>query len=176
MFYCLYNICTNTILYYTLFLVEYLSFCKLYPVWHMKCVRSHILKMLYRYICIHTEYREKLALSHSIEDYLNVCKQISNCIHNSSRVDKDYICTWYMRYRQSIETSDDGINKVISKATLVAREKFVNLTTSFLNSNEDIWNNSKDIYDNTNNNDIINDSNDINDESYSIFDILYNSN
>ena len=32
---------------------EYLNLCKIFPVWHFKSIRSHILKFLYRYFHHH---------------------------------------------------------------------------------------------------------------------------
>lgn len=55
---------------------EYLHNCVQYPPHWMKCVRSHLLKMLYRYICRHVEIRDALTqgVSMTIDDYLRACQ------------------------------------------------------------------------------------------------------
>ena len=53
---------------------EYLEYCREYPSWHIKTIRSHVMKFLYRYLCHHADLREKVALSHSIDDFVEACK------------------------------------------------------------------------------------------------------
>lgn len=53
---------------------EYLELVSQYPVNHMRTIRSHLIKMLYRYICIHTELRLQLIDALNIDDFHDVIK------------------------------------------------------------------------------------------------------
>jgi hypothetical protein len=49
----------------------------------------------------------------------------------SSRTDEDYTCSWYRRYRQTVEISPDGTEVHIIKPTYASKDQLVDLTTSF---------------------------------------------
>jgi tRNA-dihydrouridine synthase len=59
---------------FLIILEQYLDYCELYPVHPPKCVRSHMLKFLYRYTVQHTVLRDMCGVSHTLDDYRNVCK------------------------------------------------------------------------------------------------------
>ena len=120
---------------------EYLNNCLKYPVHHMKCVRSHVMKMLHRYTTVHVELRDMIGLSHTFDDYFNVCNRVRALMEDSGRVDKDYTCSWYRRYRETIEKDENGEDVKIIKPTYTTKDKLVDMTTSFLNSGdgENVW-------------------------------------
>ena len=95
------NACVH--IYYNYYTEEYLHYCNKYPVHHMKCVRSHIMKMLHRYTTVHIELRDLIGTSHTIDDYFDVCNRVRTLMLESKRCDNDYTCSWYMRYRQTLE-------------------------------------------------------------------------
>lgn len=120
---------------------EYLNYCLKYPVHHMKCVRSHVMKMLHRYTTVHVELRDAIQFSHTFEDYFAVCNSVRVLMEESHRVDADYSCTWYRRYRQTYTTTDDG-EVIIQKPVCNSKDSMLDLTTSFNNFNgegEDPW-------------------------------------
>lgn len=53
---------------------EYLDLCVTYPTYHMKTVRSHLLKYLYRYHSIHDELRDAIIEASTLEEFQSVCK------------------------------------------------------------------------------------------------------
>jgi hypothetical protein len=60
----------------------------------------------------------------------------------SNRVDADYKCSWYRRYRQSVELGEDGTEVVTQKPVVTHKDNLVNLTTSFNHSSGDgveVW-------------------------------------
>jgi tRNA-dihydrouridine synthase 1 len=121
---------------------EFLHMCEKYPVWHMKCVRSHVMKMLYRYICVHTELRDIIVLSVTLPAYLEVCHHLRTLMQQAGRGHDQYSCSWYRRYRQSLEVSEGGADVVVQKQLFNQKEKMLDLQTSFLHApdeGEDVW-------------------------------------
>lgn len=119
---------------------EYLHSCLKYPVHHMKCVRSHVLKMLHRYSTVHVEIRDLIGTSHTFDDFFGVCNRVRALMVESGRVDADYTCSWYRRYRETIEKDENGEEVKIIKPTYASKDKLIDMTTSFLsNDGENVW-------------------------------------
>lgn len=62
----------------------------------------------------------------------------------SNRVDSDYTCSWYMRYRQTATLGEDGSQVIIaSKPVVTCKDNLVDLSTSFNHGTsgdgEDVW-------------------------------------
>lgn len=112
------------------FAEEYLNYCLQYPVHHMKCVRSHVMKMLHRYTTVHVELRDLIGNSHTYDDYFAVCNRVRVLMQESGRVDADYTCSWYRRYRQTLTTTDGG-DIIVQKPVCTSKDNMVNLATSF---------------------------------------------
>ncbi len=63
---------------------------RLYPVWQFKSVRSHLLKLLHRYLVIHTDLRDRVALdTRTVEDLLAVCQVTT--LHRTTSVAHLYL-------------------------------------------------------------------------------------
>ena len=109
----------------------------------MKCVRSHILKMLYRYISVHTDIRNNCGSSHTMDDFRNLIKDIRRRIQEeqeasliesvepSTPVRRDkYWISWYNRHKYEAENGEE-------KKPIVNKDDLINLKTSFLHGAED---------------------------------------
>ena len=138
------NTNSNYCHYYNYYTEEYLHYCIKYPVHHMKCVRSHIMKMLHRYTTVHIELRDLIGTSHTIDDYFGVCNRVRTLMHESKRCDNDYTCSWYMRYRQTLEINQNGEEIIINKPVYTSKDKLVDVTTSFSHGEgENCWGNEQ---------------------------------
>jgi tRNA-dihydrouridine synthase 1 len=91
---------------------QYLHLCYTYPVWHIKAIRSHMMKMLHRYISKHTELREQVALAHSIEEFLDICKKCREIVGDRELEYADG--SWYTRHQLSAEEVPEGATTTIS--------------------------------------------------------------
>lgn len=81
----------------------------------MKCIRSHVMKMLYRYINVHVELRDMCGLSHTIEQFFGVCRRCRELVTNQllmrneelspeeATEDSEYNVSWYRRYARITE-------------------------------------------------------------------------
>ncbi|KAJ1414299.1 hypothetical protein B484DRAFT_454848 [Ochromonadaceae sp. CCMP2298] len=123
---------------------EFLRLCEQYPVWHMKCVRSHVMKMLYRYICVHVELREMLGMACTVPAYLQICQHVRTLMQQAGRDHDQYSCSWYMRYRQTLEVNEAGEGVVVQKRMLNTKDRMMDLEGSFLHqisqpAGEDVW-------------------------------------
>jgi tRNA-dihydrouridine synthase 1 len=121
---------------------EYLRNCLKYPVHHMKCVRSHVMKMLHRYTTVHVELRDMIGVSQTFDAYFEVCNTVRRLMTESGRQDKDYTCSWYRRYRETIETDQNGDEVRVQKPIYTSKDNMVDLTTSFNHCGEDgvdVW-------------------------------------
>eukprot|EP01039_Chlorochromonas_danica_P001550 gene1551-1688_t len=89
---------------------EYLALCQQYPVWHFKILRSHVLKMLYRYINENSDIRDLCSRGHSIETFLEVCRTCREYAKTRSLVGEDGSIkpwiSWYQRHRQGGGSTD----------------------------------------------------------------------
>ena len=97
------------------FVEEYLRYAEQYPVWHMKCIRSHVMKMLYRYINVHVELRDMCGLSHTIEQFFGVCRRCRELVDEQLILknkelypqqcteETEYTVSWYRRYARITE-------------------------------------------------------------------------
>lgn len=121
---------------------EYLDNCEKYPIWHTKIIRSHCMKMLYRYIAENTEIRDVCGVSNSIEDFRKVC-QMCREYHASAPADKKWI-SWYMRHRQggNGESALLHITKEDEKKPAHDPDHLLKLSTSFMRG--DCWSNDGD--------------------------------
>lgn len=86
---------------------EYLQLCRIYPVWHIKSIRSHIMKFLHRYSCRHLEVRDKIATAHSLKEFEDACNVSSK------------FCKYYV-YLMKIVISYAGILSVIKTMIIKA--------------------------------------------------------
>jgi hypothetical protein len=87
---------------------EYLAFCRKYPeMYHFKMVRSHIMKMMHRYFCKHTELRDRCARVHSIDELEEICKECRLVMEEDSK----YTYSWYQRHRNCpyLHTGSSGL-------------------------------------------------------------------
>ena len=138
---------------------EYLHHAEQYPVWHMKCIRSHVMKMLYRYIAKHPDQlRDLCGVSCTIPAFLEVCRLARELVAASlltngtplsevpadsedhsaavrSAEDTEYSVSWYRRYsRESDAVAGDVAIDVEGK---VKKDRLLDLKTSFLRSTRD---------------------------------------
>ena len=73
---------------------EYLEFCKLYPPRHLKTIRSHLMKFLFKYFEVHVEQRNTLGIVNSMEGFEAVCIDLRAVAGPVT----DYPLTWYCRH------------------------------------------------------------------------------
>ena len=97
---------------------EYLSLCEIYPVWHMKTVRSHIMKFLYRYLIQYTEIRDLLYQARNLNDYIIACQELRQLISLNNNNDSDFTLTWYMRYRSDNEDINSRLRQMNKNSKL----------------------------------------------------------
>jgi len=64
----------------------------------------------------------------------------------AGRVDSDYTCSWYRRYRETYEKDANGEDVKIIKPTYASKDKLIDMTTSFLHSDDgkNVWGNDED--------------------------------
>ena len=124
---------------------EYLNYCEKYPVYHTKCIRSHILKMLYRYISVHTDIRNNCGNAHTMDDFRALIRDIRQRVadedaegtreildSNGEKKDKYWI-SWYNRHRFEGENGEE-------KKPIITKDDLLNLKTSFLRGGDDeMW-------------------------------------
>ena len=114
----------------------------------MKCVRSHVMKMLHRYTCVHLELRDLIGVTTTLPGYFEVCNRVRTLmaeapsprdlgeageLHSTPRSDEYYQCSWYLRYRQAMELNADGEEVIVQKRVFNSKENMLDLTTSFMN-------------------------------------------
>lgn len=131
-----------------------MRYAEKYPVWHMKCIRSHVMKMLYRYINVHVELRDMCGLSHTIEQFFGVCRRCrelvtNQLITNESTEDSEYSVSWYRRYARitEYEGGDDPTTGKPFEVPYSARNKkdaLLDLKSSWIrstydSSEENVW-------------------------------------
>lgn len=79
---------------------EYFELCDIYPQEHIRFARSHMMKLLYRYINSHTDIRDLIALTHSTEDFkkaCTLCRELQRTAQQQGRSYDDQ--SWYRRHR-----------------------------------------------------------------------------
>jgi tRNA-dihydrouridine synthase 1 len=106
---------------------EYLDIVSEYPAWHMRTVRSHIHKYLFRYIQKFPEFRDRVGEANEIEQFREICKAIREKVAED---EPSYQESWYMRYR----SQDPAINPTLrhQKHTHSAR-----ISSSLLEAGDD---------------------------------------
>lgn len=110
---------------------QYLELCQQHPVYHSKVMRSHVMKMLYRYHNENTEIRDMCSMGHSIEDFVAVCKAC-RAFEESCSADKQWV-SWYARHREG-----DSWKQMCSaedKKVVLDPDHQLDLTTSFMRGN-----------------------------------------
>lgn len=105
---------------------EYLDYAEKYPPRHMKTVRSHIQKMLHRYIVQHVELRVMNGEAHSLEEFRAVCQHCRELI--GDKPDSDYDVSWYRRYR----VGDAGEVMAAGQDSKRAATEQLNMANSFM--------------------------------------------
>jgi tRNA-dihydrouridine synthase 1 len=113
---------------------EYLQLATTYPPRHMKAVRSHVQKMLHRYICTHVELRDMIGQAKTMEDFYAVCNHVRELMRAAGNTDSNYNVSWYLRYRctggAAGAEGGDGSNTLQAKPTVEAK-LLMNLQSSF---------------------------------------------
>lgn len=108
-----------------------MDFCEKYPVYHYRIIRTHIMKMLFKYSNIHVELRDQLSVSYTIEEFRAVCRLCREFIAGQERGEDAYPVSWYNRHRFDLETG-----QVISKKPVNLSDQMLNLKSSFLGGDE----------------------------------------
>jgi len=119
---------------------QYLDFCRQYPVHPIKCVRSHLIKMLHRYTVKHTELREMYGTAHTLDEFADVCKICRELI--SVNGEESYTESWYYRYnssRYSDEVKSVPLNIVLDKDMLVNKKTSFLTSTNNESTADDLW-------------------------------------
>ena len=86
---------------------EYLSYCQKYPSTFIRTARTHLMKMLHRYLQKHTDIRDRLTEAKSWEEFDDIVKCVREIVNDN---DSDYDDIWYSRYR--------SINRVLISNSL----------------------------------------------------------
>lgn len=76
---------------------EYFELFQKYET-NTKYLKSHLYKMLYKYLQLHTDLRELLNSCHTLQDYLNFQKELNNRKYAGSLIESNQ--SWYRRYRK----------------------------------------------------------------------------
>jgi tRNA-dihydrouridine synthase 1 len=82
---------------------EYLQLCEVYPPRHVKTIRSHMMRFMYRYYIKHDEVRDLIAVANSIEEFMSACKFCRSLVGDQ---EAEYTSSWYARHRQSSVAGD----------------------------------------------------------------------
>ncbi len=80
---------------------EYLDIVSEYPAWHMRTVRSHVHKFLFRYIQKFPDFRDRVGEAHEIEEFRRITKELRELVGDT---EPTFTETWYNRYRSTDET------------------------------------------------------------------------
>ncbi len=59
---------------------EYLDIVTEYPAWHMRTVRSHIMKFLFRYMQVFPEIRDAVATADEVVEFKKIVQVCMNCL------------------------------------------------------------------------------------------------
>jgi tRNA-dihydrouridine synthase len=98
---------------------EYLDLCSIYPTWHFRTMRSHMQKFLHRYLQKHTNIRDMVSISISVDEFRLCLVKIKEALAEEtlvlpaanaedvdvkalklSAVEQTYANnSWYMRHR-----------------------------------------------------------------------------
>lgn len=82
-----------------------MAFCAVHPVFHFRIVRSHMMKMLYRYLAIDTDLRDRLSHSNRLPHFIEAAKICRERIERGEYDDKPPI-TWYNRHKHGLHSFD----------------------------------------------------------------------
>jgi tRNA-dihydrouridine synthase 1 len=108
---------------------EYLDFCERYPVYHYRIMRSHIMKMLFKYSAKHSEIRDACSSTYTMEDFRRVC-QLCRQFIESEGGESAYPVTWYNRHRFNANTGENE-----NKPRYNGPDQLLDLSNSFLRGN-----------------------------------------
>ena len=86
---------------------EYLSYCQKYPSAFIRQARSHLMRILHRYLHKHTDIRDRLTEGKSWDEFNDIVRYIREIAYDN---DNDYQDIWYSRYR--------NINRVLINSSL----------------------------------------------------------
>jgi hypothetical protein len=71
----------------------------------MRIVRSHTMKMLYRYLAIDTDLRDRLSHSNKLPHFLEACRICRERIEQGA-YDGKPIISWYNRHKHGLNSFD----------------------------------------------------------------------
>lgn len=113
---------------YLILLEEYLDFCERFPVYHYRIIRSHVMKMLFRYSSKHVEIRDACSTSYVMEDFRRVCRLCRDFIAAEGG-ESAYPVSWYNRHRYNTSTG-----AAEDKPGYKDPQQLLDLSSSFLRS------------------------------------------
>lgn len=130
---------------------EYLDICRVHTPYHFRTIRSHMQKFLHRYLQNHTDLRDMLTQSFSIDEFKNVVAQTRAALQprgssigaetrentaveeqdadednplQNSQLDAGYAdTTWYMRHRMTSTSAFSGRDENASKVAVQLTSK-----------------------------------------------------
>ncbi len=130
---------------------EYLDMCCLYPVWHFRTMRSHVQKFLHRYLTKHTDIRDMVSVSISVDEFRMCISKIREVLAKEAEEQTDEIesvsksplvpsaversyedKTWYLRHRTGVTHIHSG--RVTSASEVYAK---LNQRNSIFNSDQE---------------------------------------
>lgn len=120
---------------------EYLTFVERYPVYHNKVVRSHMMKMLFRYINVHVELRDLCSHAIRMEEFKSIVQRCRELIEEQPNGEAAYPITWYNRYRYNQETGT-----ILDRQPVTDPNQLFDLKSSFMNSfqQDGLWSTGED--------------------------------
>jgi hypothetical protein len=84
---------------------EYLQLCAKYPEPTLrKKMRSHIMKFLHRYFCVHVDQRNAAGAANSIEEHMALINELNAIVKDHADYEK--YC-WYRRHRNPLPEGAD---------------------------------------------------------------------
>ena len=89
--------------------VDYLDYAERYTVPHVKILRQHLMKLLYRYISRHEQLREGIMDSNTLPEFREVCRLCAQ-LRDCGGGEQAYPISWYQRYRLELEEVQDPNN------------------------------------------------------------------
>ncbi len=112
----------------------------------MKCIRSHILKMLYRYITVHEDLRNKCGLCNTITDFRDFVKAVRLRVEHENSLEEQidmkypdrkdkYWISWYNRHRYDVNENGE----TAERRAITDPDHVLNLKDSFIRGGDDQW-------------------------------------
>eukprot|EP00605_Chrysophyceae_sp_TOSAG23-4_P000673 GSChrysophyteH1.ASY1.ANO1.755.1 assembled CDS len=102
---------------------EYLDICRVHTPYHFRTIRSHMQKFLHRYLQNHTDLRDMLTQSFSIDEFKNVVAQTRAALQPRGSSIGYADTTWYMRHRMTSTSAFSGRDENASKVAVQLTSK-----------------------------------------------------